>query len=303
MPKHRRATAVALIMFGFTLGGSCAGPLTNLIAPDYGWERVYILAGLATLFIALVLLPALPESARFLVARGAPGERIASMLRKLDPQFDSSGYTGYRLSDEMPVRGNFRPAELFRGGLRFITPLIWVAYFFSSMAAFLGALWGPIFFEELGMTRQGAALLGSSTGLAGAVMSVLLLRFTEARGLRWVMLFPALATPVYLLVGAGAFAAAMLAPAIFVAMVLKYGGHGGVVSIIGVFYPSAIRSSAGGWANAAGKIGGVVGPLLGAFFVSGAGEVLHAYLLLGTCTGVVALCVLALSSGLGVARE
>jgi AAHS family 4-hydroxybenzoate transporter-like MFS transporter len=295
MPKERRATAVAMIMFGFTLGGSCAGPLTNLIAPDHGWERVFIISGLATLLIALVLLPTLPESVRFLVTRGAPRERIASLLRKLDPGFDSSGYSGYRLSDETPARGNFRPAELFRGGLRFITPLIWIAYFSSSLAAFLGALWGPIFFEELGMTRKGAALLGSSTGLVGSLISVVLLRFTEARGIRWVTLFPALATPVYLLVGAGAFAPGLLAPAIFVAMVLKYGGHGGVVSIIGVFYSSAIRSTAGGWANAAGKIGGVVGPLLGAFFVAGAGDVLHAYLLLGACTGVVTLCVLALS--------
>jgi AAHS family 4-hydroxybenzoate transporter-like MFS transporter len=295
MPKQRRATTVALIMFGFTLGGSCAGPLTNLIAPEYGWERVFILSGFVTLLIALVLLPTLPESVRFLVSRGAPGERVAALLRQLDPRFDASSYGGYCLSDERAARGNFRPADLFRGVFRFVTPLIWAAYFFSSLAAFLGALWGPIFFEELGMTRQGAALLGSSKGLVGSLLSVVLLRFTEARGLRWVALFPILATPVFLLVGAGAFASALLAPAIFVAMVLKYGGHGGVVSIIGIFYPSAIRSNAGGWANALGKTGGVVGPLLGALFVAGAGEVLHAYLLLGACTCLVALCVLGLS--------
>ncbi|MEZ5894534.1 MAG: MFS transporter [Parvularculaceae bacterium] len=296
MPDRRRATAVALIMFGFTLGGSFAAPLTNLIAPDYGWQAAFFLAGAVTLVMAFILLPTLPESARFLASRGAPFARIAPILKRIDPGFDPSRYERCVLTDEKPVERNFNPADLFRGRLLFITPLIWASYFFSSIAAYLGAMWGPIFFEQLGMARTHAALLGSASGLTGAVLSVVLLRFTEARGPRWVALFPLLATPFYFVVALGVLSPALLAPAIFMGMILKFGGHGGVVSIIGLYYPSAIRSNAGGWANAAGKAGGVLGPMIGAMFATGARDVLGVYFVLAACTFLVALCVTGLSA-------
>ncbi len=295
MPTARRATAVALVMFGFTLGGSFAGPLTNLIAPDYGWEIAFIFAGAMTLIMAIVLVRTLPESARFLASRGASLEKVTPILQRVDPSFIPSDYEGYVLTDEKPAEKNFNPVDLFRGQLRFITPFIWGSYFFSSIAAYLGALWGPIFFEQLGMAREHAALLGASSGLAGAVLSVVLLRFTEVRGPVWVALFPLLATPFFLLVGVGVLGPMMLAPVIFTGMVLKYGGHGCVVSIIGLFYPSAIRSNAGGWANAVGKAGGVLGPMIGAYFVSSGDDVLGAYFVLAGCTLLVALCVFGLS--------
>jgi len=295
MPSARRATSVALVMFGFTLGGSFAGPLTNLIAPAYGWEMAFIIAGSMTLLMAAVLVRALPESARFLASRSASFEKITPILKRVDPAFNPSHYEGYVLTDEKRAEKNFNPIDLFRGPLLFITPFIWGSYFFSSIAAYLGALWGPIFFEQLGMARDHAALLGASSGLAGAVLSVVLLRFTEIRGPAWVALFPLLATPFFLLIGVGILGPAMLAPVIFTGMVLKYGGHGCVVSIIGLFYPSAIRSNAGGWANAVGKAGGVMGPMIGAYFVSSGEDVLGAYFVLAGCTLLVALCVFGLS--------
>lgn len=295
MPKARRATSVALIMFGFTLGGSFAGPITNFIAPEHGWEMVYFLAGGVTSVMALLLLPTLPESVHFLVKKRAKASQIDAMLVKFDPKFDPSKNSDYQLSDQKPEQGNFKPADLFRGRLAYITPLIWAAYFFSSIAAFLGAMWGPIFFEELGMSRGAAAWVVSSSALIGAIISVILLRFTEARGPKWVALFPLLATPLFLLVGIGAFGAGLVVPVIVAGMVLKYGGHGSVISIIGIFYPSSIRANAGGWASAIAKIGGVLGPMIGALFVTDSDSVLRAYLLLGICTLLVGFCVLGIS--------
>jgi len=303
MPGARRATVVSVIMFGFTLGGTVAAPLTNLVAPAWGWQWIYLIAGTATLAVSLVLIGLLPESARFLASRGARPERIEALLLRADPQFDPAAWQAYRLGDEPPPTGGFTPADLFRGRLKLITPMIWAAYFFSSIAAFLGALWGPILFEELGLTRAGAALLGSLAGLAGAIVSMVLMRFTEALGPRWVALFPLLAAPTFLLVGIGAPGPALLVPAIFTGLVLKYGGHQSVISIIGTFYPSSIRANAGGWASAIAKIGGVIGPVLGAFFVANAGGALSAFLLLGACTLLVGLCTLGLASLAGRSPE
>ena len=295
MPKSRRATVVALIMLGFSLGGSASAPLTNLIAPEHGWHWVYFACGILTFAVALWLLVALPESARFLASRGAPPERIVPVLRRLHPGFDGRGVTSFHLSDERRVEGNFTPADLFRGPFAWITPLIWGAYFSSSVAAFLNASWGPIFLEELGVTREGAALIGSVAGLLGAIASVLLLRVTEIRGPRWIAIFPLLAAPLLFLIGSGWLAHAMLVPAIFLGIVLMGGGHASVISITSIFYPSGIRSNAGGWASAVAKIGGVLGPIIGAQFVGDSQGVLRSFLLVSSCMLAIAFCVLALA--------
>ena len=50
---------------------------------------------------------------------------------------------------------------LFRDRLRWITPLLWIAYIFSSMTVFFLATWTPLVFEALNYTRSQAALAGS----------------------------------------------------------------------------------------------------------------------------------------------
>jgi AAHS family 4-hydroxybenzoate transporter-like MFS transporter len=52
-------------------------------------------------------------------------------------------------------------------------------------------------------------------------------------------------------------------------------GHFGVLSIAGIFYPSAIRASGAGWATSVAKVGASLGPVgavacaLGIHFVTG----------------------------------
>jgi AAHS family 4-hydroxybenzoate transporter-like MFS transporter len=295
MPSGRKATVVAMIMFGFSLGASLAGPVTNLLAPDYGWHAVYFVSGAATILVAIGLLFGLPESVRFLVSKGAPRERITAILQRYDPHFDGAAYDGFVLSDEIKVQGNFTPVDLFRGALLFITPLIWLGYLASSIAMYLKSSWGPLFLEELGVDRQVAALAGSVGAILGAIAGVLLLRFTEARGPQWVAFFPAIATPLLLLIGAGFVTGDLFLPVIVLGMILVGGGHAAVISITSIYYPSAIRSNAGGWASSVAKVGGVIGPLIGALFLTDRENVLRSYLLLAACTALVVLCILALA--------
>ena len=87
------------------------------------------------------------------------------MLRRFDPGFEPSAYSGYILSDERKTTERRSPVakfvELFHGALAFITPLIWVAYFCSSVAMYLKASFGVQYLEALGLERTDAAWLGS----------------------------------------------------------------------------------------------------------------------------------------------
>jgi AAHS family 4-hydroxybenzoate transporter-like MFS transporter len=297
MPKVRRATVVAIIMFGFSLGAAFAGPVTNLLAPGYGWHMVYFVSGAGTFLLSLLLIVTLPESARFLVCIGAARERIEPLLRRFDPGFRADGR--FILSDEREEDGANRSplgmlAGLFKGPLAVITLLIWGAYFASSVGIYLKSQLGPTFLEELGIARQMAAWIGAFSGIAGAIAGMLLLSVTEKRGPIWVALFPVVATPILFLIGFGATGDLFL-PAIIVGSILVGGGHAAVISITSIYYPSAIRSNAGGWASFVAKIGASAAPMIGVQFLGSAEQVLKSYILAGGCTLAITVCVLALA--------
>jgi AAHS family 4-hydroxybenzoate transporter-like MFS transporter len=46
---------------------------------------------------------------------------------------------------------------------------------------------------------------------------------------------------------------------------LIVGGHGGIISIAGIFYRPAIRASGAGWATSVAKLGAMLGPWLAGF--------------------------------------
>jgi AAHS family 4-hydroxybenzoate transporter-like MFS transporter len=66
--------------------------------------------------------------------------------------------------------------------LRWITPLLWIAYIASSMAVFFIANWTPLLAEALGETHDQAAISGSFHSLGGALGGLLLMRFIDNRG-------------------------------------------------------------------------------------------------------------------------
>src|SRR5688572_8331838 len=130
MPAGKKALAVTIIMLGFSAGAAMAGQVTNFIAPSYGWEGVFFFCGAATGVLAFALFFTMPESARWMVAKGKPAAEVIPVLSRFEPGLANIGYTEVVLSDERKDSKRQDPLaklmELFRGTLAFITPLIWV---------------------------------------------------------------------------------------------------------------------------------------------------------------------------------
>src|SRR5262249_14136469 len=125
-PRPRRASVVAFVMLGYSVGSASAGPLTNLVAPDHGWEGVYVSAGIGTLVASVVLLKWLPESVRFLVAKRLDTARVAAVLNRMAPAIGATANDRFILTDETNSAARFHVRELFRDDLRLITPLLWI---------------------------------------------------------------------------------------------------------------------------------------------------------------------------------
>src|SRR5688572_13469325 len=301
MPAGKKARAVTIIMLGFSFGGAMAGQVTNWLAPQYGWEGVFFFCGAATGVLALALFATMPESARWMAAKGRAAAEVITVLSRFKPGLENEGYTRVVLSDERDLGSKVSPwaksAELFRGTLAVITPLIWITYFFSSFAIYLKASFGVLFMEELGIERAMSANLASIGGMIGAIGGVLLLWFTERRGPAWIAIAPLLGIPLALWIGSGVLLdGPLFVPVILIGGIMIGTGHAAVISITSIYYPSAVRSTGGGWASFMAKFAAVAAPILGGYyFLADKDAVLDGYLFTGLCLAGVVVGLLVLS--------
>ena len=304
VPQRFRATVITVIMMGFSLGTALAAPLTVWLAPHYGWEGVFVAGGAGTLVCALLLILWLPESVRFLVAKGHKPEAVARILNRLEPKLGATAGDRFVLTDEIDVpaaKQGFRVSHLFIGDLKWITPLLWLAYIASSLAVYFSASWGPLVLEALKFDRDTAAFTASIGGLLGAVAGLLLMRFTDGKGPFAVAVYPIIAIPILLVLGFVTLSPELFLPGAILAAAVIGGEHFGVLSIAGIFYPSAIRANGAGWATSVAKVGAIIGPLVGAWVLASGVPVVRTYALLAVCPAIIA--VSAIGIGIVVRRR
>src|SRR5437868_2830017 len=141
-----------------------------------------VFGGAVSLACAFVLYMILPESIRFLASKGQQPARIAAIVRRIAPQRTVPANALFIVGDEGQQKKDFKPALLFKGELRLITPLIWTAYIASSMAVFFIVNWTPLVFEALKFSRNEAVTAASVNSIMGAVGGLILMRFTDKRG-------------------------------------------------------------------------------------------------------------------------
>jgi len=290
VPRGYQSTVVTVLMLGYTFGDSFAGPLSIWFA-GYGWPSVFIFGACAALAVTVLLYFFLPESIKFLVNKGRSPDLIAKLARRLAPGRTIDRSDRFVLSGE-DSQGQkvFRVSALFRGKLRWITPLLWGAFIASSVAVFLRVSWGPTILESMGYSRDTAAITTSISSVGSAIGGLLLMRFTDTRGAISIAVFPALTVPLLLVMGLGKFGGMGFLVMYFFLTMLLVGAHFGVQSISGIFYPSAHRANGAGWATSVAKFGSVIGPIVG-------GHLLATHMPVRRLFAVLAVCPVAVGGG------
>jgi AAHS family 4-hydroxybenzoate transporter-like MFS transporter len=291
-PKRFRATIVTTVMVGYSLGTALGGPVTVWLAPRYGWGSVFLVGGSLSLISAIGLLVMLPESVRFLATKGRDPERIARIIRRLAPDLLLPAHPRFVVADEEAASRAFNVKLLFENELRVITPLLWIAYIFSSMTAFFLATWTPLVFESLGFPRQTAALAATVNSAFGALGGLSLMRFTDKFGAIAITVMPLLAIPLLLVAAfADLGSDGFLVATAFITLFL-IGGHFGLHSIAGIFYPSAYRSNGTGWATSIAKIGSIAGPYIAGLILASSLPVRNIFAVVAICPAIFVICIL-----------
>ena len=193
------------------------------------------------------------------------------------------------IEDEQQFPG-FNPAYLFRQGLWLITPLLWLLFALNLM--------GYFFLLSAGRRRlmTAAKLPPATAALAGAMLQVggtvgaLLLRWwlQRHRFLAIAIVF-VIAVPV---VGVDRLCRPdldrrRLLIATFFAGFCVLGIQSGINVVGALVYPTSLRANGSGWELGIGRIGSIVGPLLGALFVGMSVEQLYMWSALPFAAGAV----------------
>src|SRR5436305_5660810 len=131
-PQRWRATMIMATFTGAPIGGFLCGQVAGLLLPSFGWPGIFIVGGIVPLLILVALMLWLPESPRFLAAKGRLSPREAALLQRLDVRPGQSA-AALDLASRNPI------TMLFGKGYALQTVLLWIIFFCSLMNLFLFA--------------------------------------------------------------------------------------------------------------------------------------------------------------------
>ncbi len=264
-PRRHRSVLVTAMFCGLTLGSGLGGVLAAHIVNQWGWRPVLVLGGVLPLGLVPFLMLALPESATYLVMRGADLERVGRILRRIAPLENLSSVVW----TTPPAPAGSPVGRLFDANLRRGTALIWLTFFMSLLVIYLLSNWLPTLVKSTGLSLIEASLVSAMFQTGGTVGAIaigqMMDRFQPARVLSIAYLMAAGFTA---LIGSSAGHTAALMLSVFGAGFCVSGGQVGVNALAAAYYPTANRATGVGWASGIGRIGSFVGVLAGGWMVA-----------------------------------
>ena len=260
-PQRRRATMVMIMFCGFSVGAALGGMLAAGLIPYWGWRSVFIVGGIAPLIMVPVLALKLPESVRFLALHGNVPARVAELLGRISPKTAFASDARFVINEThlagLPV------THLFREGRTATTLLLWVVFFMSLLDLYFLSNWLPTVLNDLGASVSEAVAIGSMLQVGGVVgtfaLGILIDRFSF-RALALVYFGAVFAVGA---IGQLSHSAVLVTIAIFAAGFCIVGGQIAANALAAAFYPTSVKATGVGWALGIGRIGSIVGPVVG----------------------------------------
>lgn len=232
-PKRHRVFAMIAVSAGFTGGAAVGGFVSAWLIPNYGWRSVFLAGGSIPLLVGAAMILLLPESTEFLFSRDAR-------------------------PPSAPV------VQLFRNGRAPVTALLTVVNFMNLLNLYFLASWIPTVARNAGYSTSKSVLLGATVQVGGTIGALVDARLIERFGfVRMLATGFAIGAVAIALIGQPFLSLPLLFVAVFIAGWAVPGGQPGVNAFAAVYYPTWLRSTSIGWGLGIGRIGAIIGPVIG----------------------------------------
>lgn len=269
-PRRWRATLIVLMFTGITLGSATPGPVAGWLVPEYGWKILFLIGGVVPLVVAACLYFVLPESVKFLASRPTRRAELLGTARRMRPDLTIPDDTQFVVEAPAVPAGRSKLAlePIFRGGLAIITPLLWMCFATTLMANYFLNNWLPLILESNGVSPKEAAIATVLYHVGGAIGGLLVSVLLNKWGFAAITVLFALAAPGIAALGLEGISHGLLTFFCGFAGFAVLGAQFGNNACAGLIYPTEARAQGAGWALGIGRIGSIVGPLVGGALVA-----------------------------------
>lgn len=265
-PQRTRASLTTLTFSAIPFGSMLGGLIASWLIPAHGWQAVFYVGGVIPLLIAAWCVVKLPESIRFLAARGDRHEQIAAILRRIGGN-ELAINTHFTVPEVSQAKVSL--SRLFGPGRTAPTLLITLVLAFNTFMLYFLLSWLPTVMNLAGLSTRGALLATVLPNLGGVIGAILLGRFIDRfDGFRVMAVGGLIAGSAVLVVGFGHAHVAILIPALFFAGTCIMGGQPAIYVLLASLYPTTIRATGAGFALGAGRVGSIIGPVAGAWVLA-----------------------------------
>jgi MFS transporter, AAHS family, 4-hydroxybenzoate transporter len=261
-PKHFRSRAVSTMLIGMPLGGVVTGLTSALVIPQYGWRTVFLIGGIAPLFILPFLAFMMPRGVRYTMPK-------------------AKGLHAWRdlLKSERPLR----------------TTLVAIACFLGMLIAYSLANWAPTLLRTLSPSFESAFISASLLNVATAVVMLFYGWFIDRFGLHNVTAIGYLGgAPFLVLLGFAHHLTLADLPLIFIGGLLILGTPVALPILAAETYPPHLRVEAVSGYVVMSRLGAVIGPFAAGMIIQYAGGMAGFMAMLAIASVVAGVAVLVL---------
>ncbi|QEY26610.1 MFS transporter [Neisseria zalophi] len=262
-PQKQRVSVMMFISCGFTVGAMLGGFLAAFLIPHFGWQSVFLIGGIFPAILVIFMLKYIPESLQYMVLHRPESPKIHSSLAAFYPGEElPQRFEAVKPQGSMPVKA------LFEHGRHRFTFSIWTISLLNMIALYFLSSWLPTLAKLTGMSLESAVLLGATLQLGGTVGTILMGLWIDRVG------FHRILVPCYLVAAAGIALLGGTVNMIWLFFIVVFiigftviGGQPAINAMAADFYPTEFRTTGVGWSLAAGRIGSIIGPVLGGWLM------------------------------------
>ena len=264
-PKRLQPILVTLIFVGMGGGAVLASLVGGALIPIWGWRSVFYVGGVLPIVLALALVKLLPESVRFLTVRGGDPHRVREIVRRIAPDLGDAP-----LSPSAPNRHTgVAVRHLFTEGRALGTLLLWVPFFMNLLILYFILSWLPSLLRQAGMPVSAGITAVLSFSIGGIVGTILQGPLMKGVGVFRAIVGEFLISLMLVVLASIIFANfPVMMTVTFVLGVTVQGAQAGINALSAMYYPTTVRSTGVGWALGVGRIGSIIGPIIGGLMLA-----------------------------------
>lgn len=263
-PPKSANFAVGFVQAGWPLASVITAFVAVAVIPVSGWQILLVGIGLMSAALWVICLFLLPESMVFLEKRQPPGA-----LNKLNGLRVRLGVAPLESLPEISHDGaKISVAALFKDGRIRSSILLWSAVALGYFVLYFVISWIPKLSAQAGLPVADAIYAGAAYN-AGSFIGTTAIGWLTVyfRINRVIATFFAAATVAMLVFGGVSLPLTLTLIVAGLVGVTVNGGFNGFWGFAATLYPAEMRGTGVGWALGVGRVGAVLGPIVGGFLV------------------------------------